>query len=74
MIRFDCGRLRDLRRAHGLKQTELAKMLGVNQATLSRWESGASMPNASVLESIMGIFEVNPNSLFVKEIKGNERQ
>jgi transcriptional regulator with XRE-family HTH domain len=30
----------EIRRLRGLKQTELAKMLGVSQATISYWESG----------------------------------
>lgn len=32
--------IRRLRSAHGISATQLAHTLGVNQSTLSRWESG----------------------------------
>jgi transcriptional regulator with XRE-family HTH domain len=33
------------RRAHGLKQTAAAELLNVDQATISRWEKGRSLPD-----------------------------
>ncbi|AVM74427.1 helix-turn-helix domain-containing protein [Magnetospirillum gryphiswaldense] len=37
--------LRVLRRYHGLKQAVLAEMIGVDQATVSRWENGHQEPD-----------------------------
>src|SRR3954469_15191294 len=37
--------LRRFRRHRALKQTALADMLGVDQATVSRWESGRQTPD-----------------------------
>lgn len=37
--------LRILRRYHGLKQSVLAEMIGVDQATISRWENGHQEPD-----------------------------
>lgn len=37
-------RLRLMRRAAGIKQSALAHELGINQASLSRWESGHQLP------------------------------
>lgn len=39
---MDGHALRDYRREHGLTQTDLARLLGLPQATISRWETGAT--------------------------------
>jgi len=40
--------LRAYRRVNGLTQMELAEVLAVTQATISRWESGRQMPELAV--------------------------
>lgn len=50
--------LRRARKAHKLTQAQLAEQVGVNQATLARWETGkAEIPaeKASLLSSILGV-------------------
>lgn len=43
MDRMELGaRIRGYREGRGLQQTELADKLGVDQATISRWETGRS--------------------------------
>lgn len=43
-------RLRMLRRAHRIKQHDLATRLGVDQASVSRWERGDRVPSKAVAE------------------------
>jgi transcriptional regulator with XRE-family HTH domain len=44
---FPAG-LRQVRVSSGLTQSDLAEMLNVDQATVSRWERGAQMPDADM--------------------------
>ena len=44
---FPAG-LRQVRISSGLTQSDLAEMLSVDQATVSRWERGAQMPDADM--------------------------
>ena len=45
-------RLRDTRNRLGLSQAQLANILGVSVAALSRWEHGNRNPRAKHLETI----------------------
>ena len=44
--------IRDARLQLGLKQTELAEMLGVDAPLISKMESGVVLPNATMVETI----------------------
>lgn len=46
-IDFDKEKIRDLRAAMALDQTEFAARVGVSQATVSLWESGDRNPTGS---------------------------
>lgn len=47
-------RLRTARRAQGVKQAALADLLGVDQATVSRWEAGLQVPSPEVQMAAFG--------------------
>ena len=42
-------KLYELRRASGMSQEELAEKLGVSRQAVSKWESGATLPEAATL-------------------------
>lgn len=47
------AQLRSMRRARGLSQGELARRAGVNDSTVSRWESGKFTPAIPELEAVL---------------------
>nr|WP_316621514.1 helix-turn-helix transcriptional regulator [uncultured Ruminococcus sp.] len=44
-----CENIRTLRKARGLTQKELAEKLDISDKTVSRWESGVQLPEASLI-------------------------
>ena len=49
--------LRILRKSKGLKQTELAAMLGVDKRTVSAWENRVCEPSFTMLAKLCEIFD-----------------
>ena len=48
-------------------QCELAKLVGVSCVTISRWENGSRVPNASYLASLANALGVDINYFYIKE-------
>lgn len=59
-------KLTELRRKAGLSQEQLADRLGVTRQSVSKWESGAAMPELGKLIALSGLFGVSIDYL-VKE-------
>ena len=55
--------IRDLRLAHGLTQEGLAAALYVSRQTISRWESGRTVPDAQSLLLMSALFDVTIDEL-----------
>ncbi len=51
------NRIRELRQSRGIKQSELAKYLGIAQNTLSYWEQGKYDVDNSSLQKIADFFK-----------------
>lgn len=60
--------IKDIRKEKGLTQEQFAEKLGVSQKSVSRWETGKTMPDYSLLPNICEILEIN-----VAELLGAER-
>lgn len=56
-------RLRELRKASGINQNELALKLNVSQGTISVWENGEYEPSIAQLVKLANIFSVSVDYL-----------
>ena len=59
--------IKRLRKNKGLKQQEIADILGVKRNTYSDWENGKCKPNYEKLEKIADFFGVSLDWLFGRE-------
>lgn len=55
--------LKQLRASKGLSQKDLAELLGVDQRTISAWETKICEPSLELLAKLCEIFDENFNSL-----------
>ena len=55
--------LRNFRTTKKLTQGQLAKLLGVDQRTVSAWEKGICEPSFAILSKLCEIFEEDFNGL-----------
>lgn len=55
--------IRELRRARGLTQEQLAAAMGVSGAAVSKWETGQCAPDLSLLAALADYFEVSVDCL-----------
>ncbi len=59
-----CENIRALRKAQGLTQKELAEKLEISDKTVSRWESGVQLPEASLIPQLAAVFGVTIDELY----------
>lgn len=58
------ARIRERKR---LTQSQLAEMVGANQATISKIEAGSGNPTVAMLNRIAAALEVHPSDLFSRD-------
>lgn len=61
--------LKELRNEKGLTQEQLAEKLNVSNRSISRWETGNSLPDISILVELAEFYEID-----IKEIIDGERK
>ena len=63
-------RIKELRKKTEMTQNALAKKIGVNQSSVAQWETGLTVPRASILPRIADALGVNIQDLYT----GNEER
>ncbi len=65
--------LRDLRKANGMTQEQVAQTLNVSFQSISRWENGLSYPDVTLVPTIARLFDVSTDTLFDMDTTERER-
>ncbi len=73
MIQQEIGRfIAEKRRAKNLTQEQLAELLGVSNKTISKWETGKSMPDYSIVELLCKELNITISELLAGKTKDSE--
>ena len=56
--------IRKLRAEHSVTQEELAAYLGISYQAVSKWETGATMPDIALLPRLAAFFGIRIDELF----------
>ena len=56
------------RKAANLTQMQLAEKLNINDRAVSKWETGKSMPDSSIMPELCDILNISLNDLFNGEV------
>lgn len=65
--------IKKYRKEYGFTQEELASKLGVSLQAVSRWETGSTFPDISLLPDIAGVFEISVDELLGVKSKNNDK-
>lgn len=63
-----------LRKKHHLSQVEFAKIAGVTQATINRWENNLIAPTIDNLFNVCEYFHINMGTLICKDLSKLENE
>lgn len=55
------------RKANGFTQLQLAEKLGITDRSVSKWETGKSLPDASLMLELCYLLDINVNELLTGE-------
>lgn len=68
------NKINQLRKLSGMTQEQLAEKLHVSRQTVSKWESGTTMPDLESVCTLSQMFQVPFDDLLLEEEKSMERQ
>ena len=64
--------IRRLRREHNMTQERLAEILSISPQAVSRWETGAAMPDISLIAPLCNIFSITSDELLEIDIQNRQ--
>ena len=53
----------ELRKEKGMTQANMAEQLGITDRAISKWETGKSMPDSSIMLELCDLLSINVNEL-----------
>lgn len=62
-------RLKEIREARNVTQTQLAKDIGVSNTTVSNWESGVRQPEIEMIITLADYFDISIDFLLGRNFK-----
>ena len=65
--------LKELRKANGMTQEQVAEALNVSFQSISRWENGLSYPDITLIPIIARLFNVSTDTLFDMDTTDRKR-
>ena len=63
------NRIKQLRSKNGVRQVELANILGISQSTLSTWENGRYEPDIEAINRLADYFNVSVDYLLGRDVQ-----
>ena len=60
------------RKEQGYTQMQLAEKLGITDRAVSKWETGKSLPDASIMLELCGLLKITVNDLLCGEVVSME--
>ena len=64
--------IKTLREKNGITQKELAKIVGVSDKTVSKWETNRGLPDIGIIEELAKALRVSLSELLTGDLKTNE--
>ena len=64
-------KIHQFRKLSGISQEQLAEKLNVSRQTISKWETGATLPDIQSIVKFCNIFQVTLNDLLLDEKNTN---
>jgi len=62
----------ECRKSKHMTQNQLAEVLNTTNKSVSKWENGSCLPDASLYEPLCGILEITIDELFAGQKNGNK--
>ncbi len=66
--------IRNVRKGRGMTQEALAEAMGVSAASVSKWETGQSLPEVDMLMELADFFEMSVDALLGHALAADRRQ